>query len=93
MAGRSGNGKVMSCGGAAGPDGAAPLDGVRTSPTKRNPLRAMVRISFCAPPLSPTARRAALMRLVKVDSDTIRPPQTDAMRSSLLTMRSRLRRR
>ena len=26
------------------------------------------------------------MRLVRVDSDTIRPPQTEAMRSSLLTV-------
>ena len=29
---------------------------------KRNPLRAIVRISFCSSPLSPIARRAALMR-------------------------------
>ena len=29
------------------------------------------------------------MRLVSVESDTIRPPQTEAMRSSLLTTRSR----
>ena len=49
----------------------------------------MVRISFCASPLSPTALRAALMRLVKVESDTIRPPQIEARRSSLLTTRSR----
>ena len=40
-------------------------------------------------PLSPTALRAALMRLVSVESDTIRPPHTEAMRSSLLTTRSR----
>jgi hypothetical protein len=33
--------------------------------------------------LSPTAVRAALIRLVSVDSDTIRPPQTEAIRSSL----------
>ena len=59
------------------------------SPTKRKPLRAIVRISFCSSPLSPTARRAALIRLVNVESDTMRPPQTDAMRSSLLTTRSR----
>ena len=63
--------------------------GHRTSPTKRRPLRAMVRISFCSSPLSPIALRAALMRLVRVESDTIRPPQTEAMRSSLLTTRSR----
>ena len=30
----------------------------------------MVRIRFCCLPLSPTAVRAALMRLVSVDSDT-----------------------
>ncbi len=59
------------------------------SPTKRMPLRAMVRISFCSSPLSPIALRAALMRLVSVESDTTRPPQTEAMRSSLLTTRSR----
>ena len=45
----------------------------------------MVRISFCSSPLSPTAFRAAFMQLVRVESDTIRPPQTEAMRSSLLT--------
>ena len=49
----------------------------------------MVRISFWSWPLSPTALRAALMRLVSVASETIRPPQTDAMRSSLVTTRSR----
>ena len=48
-----------------------------TVPTKRMPLRAMVRISRCSSPLSPTALRAALMRLVSVESDTMRPPQTD----------------
>ena len=50
-----------------------------TSPTKRIPLRAIVRISFCSSPLSPTALRAALTRLVRVESETIRPPQTDAI--------------
>jgi hypothetical protein len=49
----------------------------------------MVRISFFSAPLSPTAFRAALMRLVSVESETLRPPQTEAMRSSLLTTRSR----
>ena len=49
----------------------------------------MVRISFWSSPLSPIAFRAALMRLVRVDSETIRPPQTEAIRSSLLTTRSR----
>ena len=47
----------------------------RTSPTKRKPLRAMVRISLWSLPLSPTALRAALIRLVRVDSETIRPSQ------------------
>src|SRR5262249_42125154 len=42
-----------------------------------------VRISFWPSPLSPTAFRAALMRLVKVDSDTIRPSQTEVIRSSI----------
>ena len=35
------------------------------------------------------AERAELMRLDRVDSETMRPPQTDARRSSLLTTRSR----
>ena len=55
---------------------------IRTSPTKRKPLRAMVRISFCSSPLSPTALRAALMRVVKFDSETKRPDQTASSRSS-----------
>ncbi len=63
----------------------------RPSPTKRMPLRGTVRISACCSPLSPTALRAAVMRLVSVESDTIRPPQTEAMRSSLVTTRSRFR--
>jgi hypothetical protein len=58
-----------------------------TSPTKRMPLREMVRISRCSSPESPTALRAALMRLTSVESDTIRPPQIAAIRSSLLTTR------
>jgi len=33
---------------------------------KRTPLRAMVRIKRCSRPLSHTALRAALMRLVSV---------------------------
>jgi hypothetical protein len=37
-------------------------------------VRGTVRISFCSPPLSPNALRAALMRLVSVEADTIRPP-------------------
>ena len=96
MAGRSGSGKagrdcswISSGGGPLACAGSTPFGCVRTAPTKRRPLRAMVRISFCSSPLSPTAFRAALMRLVRVESDTIRPPQTEAMRSSLLTTRSR----
>src|SRR5437762_1560144 len=54
------------------------------------PLPIVVRMSRCSLPVSPITRRAALMRLPKVDSETIRPPQTEASRSSLLTTRSRL---
>ena len=42
-----------------------------TSPTKRKPLRATVRMRRCSSPLSPTALRTALMQLVSVDSETI----------------------
>ena len=48
----------------------------RTSPMKRNPLRAMVRTSRWSRPVSPTALRTALIREVSVDSETIRPSQT-----------------
>ena len=61
----------------------------RTTPTKRNPLRGSVLISRCCPPLSPIALRAALIRVVSADSETLRPAQTEASRSSLLTTRSR----
>ena len=64
-----------------------------TTPTKRMPLRGTVRISRCAPPVSPIALRAALMRLVIVDSETILPPQIASRRSSLLTTRPRFRTR
>jgi hypothetical protein len=50
-----------------------------------------VRISRCCSPLSPSALRAALIRVLKVESETVRPFHTAASRSSLLTMRSRLR--
>ena len=70
-------------------DGAAGFRPVSTTPIKRMSLRGMVRISRWTSPLSPTARRTALTRLVKVDSETIRPPHTAANRSSLLTTRSR----
>ena len=43
----------------------------------------------CCSPLSPTALRTAVMRLLSVDSETMRPPQTAAMISSLVTTRSR----
>ena len=54
-----------------------------TSPTNRMPLRAMVRISCCSSPLSPTALRAALMWVASVESATVRPPQSAARRSLL----------
>ena len=60
-----------------------------TSPTKRNPRLWIVRITFCALPSSPTARRAALMRELSAASDTTRPCHTVSNSSSLLTMRSR----
>src|SRR5262249_22209891 len=63
----------------------------RTTPTNRMPLRAAVRMRRCCSPLSPMARRAALMRLARVESDTMRPSHTPAIKSSLLTTRSRLR--
>ena len=53
------------------------------------PLRETVRISFCCSPLSPTACRTAVSRLLSVESETVRPSQTPAIRSSLLTTRSR----
>src|SRR5215212_10745507 len=74
--------------GARGVDRTGAAGGSFSSATNRRPFRAIVRISACCSPLSPTALRAALMRLVSVDSETIRPPQTEAMRSSLLTTRS-----
>src|SRR5262249_16430631 len=61
----------------------------RTLPTNRTPWRGFVRRSSCCPPLSPIALRTALIRLSSVESETIRPPQTDAIRSSLLTTRLR----
>ena len=98
MAGRSEGGTAgrdrswsSSHGGPTASAGSPQFDCMRTSPTKRKPRRAMVRISFCSSPLSPIAFRAALMRLVRVDSETIRPSQTEAIRSSLLTTRSRFR--
>ena len=63
----------------------------RTAPANRMPLRGSVLMRRCALPLSPTALRAALMRVVNADSETSRPPHTAARMSSLLTTRSRLR--
>ena len=48
-------------------------------------------MSRCAVPSSPIAVRAALMRLLRVDSETMRPCQTASSTSSRLTTRSRLR--
>src|SRR6185312_6789882 len=83
--------KWTSCCGGAGEESPClpgfPVD--VTAPTKRKPFRDIVRTSRCCPPLSPTALRTALMRLSSVESDTIRPFQTDAIKSSLLTTRSR----
>jgi len=50
----------------------------------------------CHPPVGKATlngRIAALMRLVSVDSETMRPAQTEAIKSSLLTTRSRFSRR
>src|SRR5216684_2870079 len=61
-----------------------------TPPTNRMPLRETVRIRRCSLPVSPIALRTALMWLVSVDSDTIRPSHTACRRSSLVTTCSRL---
>jgi len=97
-AGRSGRGNAarggeMSSGFTPVPGAPSPSPSTRTAATKRTPLRAIVRISFCPSPVSPIALRAALIRLARVESDTIRPAQTASMRSSLLTTRSRFRTR
>ena len=55
----------------------------------RIPLRGNVLIRRCASPLSPIAVRAALMQVVSANSETMRPFQMAATRSSLLTTRSR----
>ena len=52
-----------------------------------------VRISRCFSPVSFSARRAALMRLASVDSETTRPFQIASSRSSRVTTRSRWRTR
>ncbi len=48
-----------------------------------------VRITACRCPSSPTARRAALIRLVRADSPTNRSPQTSSSSSCFDTTRSR----
>src|SRR5258706_1158368 len=65
IAGRSGKGGAE---GGRSRTGRMPFDGSLTAPTKR---RQMVRINFCSLPLSPRAIRAALMRLVNVESETV----------------------
>ena len=74
---------------AAGPGGRGGIGLLRTAPTKRTPLRGRVRIRRCSSPLSPMAARAELTRLLRVASETMRPRQTAAIRSSRLTTRSR----
>ena len=82
---------AAATGGGTAMAGAAPsrTGASLTSPTKRKPLRATVRISRCSSPLSPTALRTALIWLAKVDSETIRPSHTASKRLSLLTTWSR----
>jgi hypothetical protein len=63
----------------------------RTEPMKRMPLRGNVLMRRCSSPLSAIAERAALIHVVSADSETIRRPQTDESKSSLLTTRSRFR--
>jgi hypothetical protein len=70
---------------------AAAVGASRTAATKRNPLRGSVLIRRCSSPLSPMAARATLMRVVSAASETIRPSQMAAIRSSLLRTRSLLR--
>ena len=72
-----------------------PAAALPRTPRRRseNPCAEWCGSGAAARPLSPTAWRAAFMRLVRVDSETIRPFQTEAIRSSLLTTRSRVRSR
>src|SRR5262245_35688241 len=56
-----------------GDDGTAGLFCSCTAPTKRTPLRGSVLIRRCDSPLSPTTLRAALMQLVRAESETTRP--------------------
>ena len=55
--------------------GAAGVPSFPTSAMKRTPLRGIVRMIVCAAPLSARALRAALMRVVTAELDTILPPQ------------------
>src|SRR5262249_27667299 len=71
---------VTSWLGTAAGTGAGSSDGTwpsRTTPTNRIPLRAAVRRRRCCSPLSPMARRAALMRLASVGHDTPVPHPRD----------------
>ena len=70
---------------------ARPASSSSTVPTKRMPFRGTVLMRRCAFPVSSIAHRAALMRVVMAESETIRPAQTEAIKSSLLTSRSRFR--
>ena len=91
IAGRSGSGRVAADVSRACGPGVPVVRPAATSPTKRIPLRATVRISRCSSPLSSIARRTALMRLDSVESETTRPFQMASSRSSRVTTRSRLR--
>ena len=79
----------LSTGGCRSGDALKSLFLTSTGAMKRNPFLAKVRMKFCLSPLSPIAFLTALIRLVRVDSETIRPPHTVAMRSSFETTRSR----
>ena len=71
------------------PTSTPPASSSSTVPTKRMPFRGTVLMRCCALPLSPIAHRAALMRVVMAELETIRPAQTEAIKSSLLTSRPR----
>ena len=61
----------------------------RTAATKRKPRPCTVLITRCWAPSSPTARRAALIRVVSADSLTKRSPHTLSSSSFFVTTRSR----
>ena len=70
--------------------GSETLRRVVTSAMKQKPMPCTVRITLCACPSSPTACRTDLIRLESADSDTIRPSQTEARISCLVTVRPAL---